>query len=466
MKCDPVDLILNCLPQVSGFIRKTCGRLLNQHNVKFRFKIIFKNLKYLFVYLSIILLFCSPEKSNQVTIDFWAMGAEGEYIGRLIPEFEARNPDIKVKVQSIPWSAAHEKLLTAFAGQSTPDVCQLGNTWIPEFQAIGALLALDSSIAHSSIIDKNKYFDGIWKTNVIGKNVYGIPWYVDTRLLFYRKDVLTKAGYQTPPKSWDEWLDLSYKIKNLSSRQQWRYAVFFSLIYNDWAVPVILILCNGGRLLKNNDCYGAFDDPATLEALRFYMKFFEDSLAIRSMTEVSNMYQGFYDGLFSMMITGPWNVSEIRKRYPQLKDRWSTATIPARQNFNSIAGGSSLVLFKNTRHPMAAWKLIEFLSQPEIQLEFFQLTLDLPAVKAAWNTDEIQKDQEMAAFYTQLEHVVPTPKIAEWEQVAVKIQEHLEQVIFGRISLEQAVINLNRDVNRILEKRRWLLSKNLIIGGK
>jgi len=422
----------------------------------------------LIFYLLVISLFssCDMNQSDQTEITFWAMGAEGENIQPLIEKFENLHADIKVKVQSIPWGAAHEKLLTAVAGQSTPDVCQLGNTWIPEFQAIGALLALDSSIAHSSIIDKNKYFDGIWKTNVIGKNVYGIPWYVDTRLLFYRKDVLTKAGYQTPPKSWDEWLDLSYKIKNLSSPQQWRYAVFFSLIYNDWAVPVILILCNGGRLLKNNDCYGAFDDPATLEALRFYMKFFEDSLAIRSMTEVSNMYQGFYDGLFSMMITGPWNVSEIRKRYPQLKDRWSTATIPARQNFNSIAGGSSLVLFKNTRHPMAAWKLIEFLSQPEIQLEFFQLTLDLPAVKAAWNTDEIQKDQEMAAFYTQLEHVVPTPKIAEWEQVAVKIQEHLEQVIFGRISLEQAVINLNRDVNRILEKRRWLLSKNLIIGGK
>ncbi len=407
---------------------------------------------------------CDKNQSDRTEITFWAMGAEGENIQPLISKFESLHPGIKVKVQSIPWGAAHEKLLTAVAGQSTPDVCQLGNTWIPEFQAIGTLLELDLLIAHSASIAKDKYFAGIWNTNVIGKHVYGIPWYVDTRLLFYRKDILVRAGFQQPPQSWEEWLDLSYEIKKLSSSQRRKYAAFFSLIYNDWAVPVILILSNGGRLLKNNDCYGAFDDSSTVEALRFYVKFFEDSLAIRSMTEVSNIYQGFSDGLFAMMITGPWNVNQIRQRYPELTGRWSTAPIPARQNFNSIAGGSSLVIFNNSEQPVAAWKLIEFLSRPEIQLEFFKLTLDLPAVKAAWNTDEIQQDKEMAAFYAQLEHVVPTPKIAEWEQVAVKIQEYLEQVVFGRVSLEKAIANLNKDVDRILEKRQWLLSKNMLVG--
>lgn len=424
--------------------------------------------KEIYIFCCIILLIlssnCKKSQTNKTEITFWAMGAEGENIQPLIQKFEMLHPYIKVKVQSIPWTAAHEKLLTAFAGQSTPDVCQLGNTWIPEFQAIGAVLELDSLIAHSSSIEKKNYFEGIWNTNVIGKTVYGIPWYVDTRLLFYRKDILARAGYELPPKTWEEWLDCSNKIKSLSSSQKRKYGVFFSLIYNDWAVPVILILANEGRLLKDADCYGAFDDPATMEALRFYMTFFKDSLAVRSMTEVSNLYQGFSDGLFAMMITGPWNVNELRKRAPELRGEWSTAQVPANKNFNSIAGGSSLVIFNNTKHPIAAWKFIEFLSQPEIQIEFFQLTRDLPAVKAAWNAGEIHRDQEMAAFYTQLENVVPTPKIAEWEQVAVKIQEHLEQVIFGRITLEKAVENLNKDVDRILEKRQWLLSKNMIAG--
>ncbi|MDZ7400392.1 MAG: extracellular solute-binding protein, partial [candidate division KSB1 bacterium] len=128
------------------------------------------------------LISCHRNLSDQTEITFWAMGAEGEHVQPLIRQFEAQHPDIKVKVQSIPWGAAHEKLLTAVAGQSTPDICQLGNTWIPEFQAIGSLLELDSLIAHSNIVDKESYFEGIWNTNVIGRSTYGIPWYVDTRL--------------------------------------------------------------------------------------------------------------------------------------------------------------------------------------------------------------------------------------------------------------------------------------------
>ncbi len=58
--------------------------------------------------------------------------------------------------------------------------------------------------------------------------------------------------------------------------------------------------------------------------------------------------------------------------------------------------------------------------------------------------------------------VVPTPKIAEWEQIAVKIQEHLETVILGGKNLETAVRNLNRDTDKILEKRRWLIQQKQI----
>ena len=419
-----------------------------------------------FIFQLLYFLSCANKETSQIELTFWAMGAEGEYINQLIPQFEASHPQIRVKVQSIPWTAAHEKLLTAFAGQSTPDICQLGNTWIPEFQAIGAVLELDSLIAHSDIVNKDAFFEGIWNTNVIGKKVFGIPWYVDTRLLFYRSDILAQAGFSQPPQTWNEWLEVSRKIRDLSTNQQQKYAVFFSLILNDWQVPVILIKENEGRLLRDNNCYGAFDEPATVEALRFYLSFFEDGFAIKNMTEIANIYQAFSNGLFSMMITGPWNINAIRKRAPGLDGRWSTAPMPCKQSCNSIAGGASLVIFKNSPHQEAAWKFIEFLSQPEIQVEFFRLTSDLPSVKAAWKSHEIQTDKQISAFYTQLENVASTPKITEWEQIAVKIQEHLEKVIFGRINLEKAVKQLNKDVDQILEKRRWLLSRNLILSGE
>src|SRR5215470_4160959 len=83
-------------------------------------------------------LTASCSRGHDATVRFWAMGREGEVAGELLREFE-RSSGIHVRVEQLPWSAAHEKLLTAFAGDTTPDLCQLGNTWLPELVALGAL---------------------------------------------------------------------------------------------------------------------------------------------------------------------------------------------------------------------------------------------------------------------------------------------------------------------------------------
>ena len=163
---------------------------------------------------------CAP---RQETVSFWAMGREGEVVTELLPEFERTHPGVKVVVQQLPWTAAHEKLLTAFAGDATPDVAQLGNTWIPEMSALGALEPLGPRIAASSVVTQSDYFPGIWDTNVIAGVVYGVPWYVDTRLLFYRKDLLAQAGFNAPPKTWDEWRKMMAAIKTMVGAE--RYAV-------------------------------------------------------------------------------------------------------------------------------------------------------------------------------------------------------------------------------------------------
>src|SRR5712691_7771925 len=133
------------------------------------------------------------------------MGREGEIVRGLVSEFERRNPDLHLIVQQIPWTSAHEKLLTAFVGRSTPDLAQLGSTWIPEFAAIGALEKLDDPVAGSKGVSPRGYFPGIWQTTLYDGAVYGIPWYVDTRVLFYRKDLLARVGFPQPPKSWQQW---------------------------------------------------------------------------------------------------------------------------------------------------------------------------------------------------------------------------------------------------------------------
>ena len=157
-----------------------------------------------FAFLIVLLLFrCSAHPSdNREPLEFWALGSEGEFVQKLMPEFERRNPNIHVVVQQIPWNAAHEKLLTAYVGESTPDVSLMGNTWMPEFVAIRALDDLGSLSKQQS-----DYFPGIWATNVVGGSLYGVPWYVDTRALFYRSDILAAVGFPQGPRASAEWRD-------------------------------------------------------------------------------------------------------------------------------------------------------------------------------------------------------------------------------------------------------------------
>src|SRR3990172_3779313 len=131
----------------------------------------------IFIILIFIFYFfgCSSEESKIKTVKFWAMGTEAEYVTKLVPEFEKRNPGIKVEVQQIPWTAAQEKLITAFASNNTPDACQLGNTWVPQFTYLNAITNLDEYITGSSVVKKENYFEGIWDTNVLDSLVYGIP---------------------------------------------------------------------------------------------------------------------------------------------------------------------------------------------------------------------------------------------------------------------------------------------------
>ena len=154
----------------------------------------------------------APADSREV-VRFWAMGYEGEVVAKMLPEFERRNPGIKVDLQQLPWTAAHEKLLTAFAGDALPDVVPIGNTWIAEFAALDALEPLDARIAATPGLAREDYFPGAWDSGVLDGKTYAVPWYIETRLPYYRKDLLVKAGVASPPRDWKQWRAAMQAVK-------------------------------------------------------------------------------------------------------------------------------------------------------------------------------------------------------------------------------------------------------------
>ena len=398
----------------------------------------------------------SCTRSADRSLRFWAMGREGEVVGELLTEFEREHPGLTVRVEQLPWTAAHEKLLTAFAGDATPDVAQLGNTWIAELAALGALEPLQPWLDGERSIVASDYFDGIWRTNQIDGTLFGLPWYVDTRLLFYRRDLFSRAGVHEMPDTWAGF------TRALDALQRSGTLHPLLLPVNEFEPLLAFALQTDDPLLREGGRFGNFRSAGFRRALGFYMERFASGQA-PSITggDIANLWQEFGRGTFAAFISGPWNIGELDRRLPAaLRDSWATAPLPGPSGPGaSTAGGSSLVMFRRSRRRPDAMRLLSYLSRPEVQLRFHALTGDMPPRRSAWSRPPLAGDERARAFATQLERAKPSPAVPEWERIAQEMQLVATRAVHDRWSVDQATDTLDARVDGFLAKRRWMLER-------
>ncbi|HEY8880522.1 MAG TPA: sugar ABC transporter substrate-binding protein [Roseateles sp.] len=397
---------------------------------------------------------------GSTTLRFWAMGRESEVVDELMPAFEREHPGVRVKVEQLPWTAAHEKLLTAFAGDATPDLAQVGNTWLPEMQALGALEPLEPWLARTPALAAGDYFDGIWATNAPGGQRVGLPWYVDTRLMFVRQDLLARAGIPSMPVSWDDWRATLARLRQHGMDKP------ILLPTNESAPLLALALQQPDEVLRDGGRYGNFSGPGFRKALSFYLERFQRGEAPGvSEVQIGNLWQEFGRGSFAFYLSGPWDIGEFKRRLPpELANAWITAELPGPSGPGmSTAGGASLAMFKRSRHKTEVWALISYLSRPDVQLEFYRLTGDLPARRSAWalplNGATLAEDRHAAAFHRQLQRVRAAPAVPEWERIEKEMQLAATRAVHGVTGLDATVRGLDALVDGILEKRRWMLDR-------
>ncbi len=254
-----------------------------------------------------------------------------------------------------------------------PDVCQLGNTWIPEFAALDALEPLDTLAASSKIVDRADYFAGIWDTNVVDGGLYGVPWYVDTRLLFYRSDLLAQAGFDAPPRSWAG-VDANARRASRQRSGPDRYAILLPL--NEFE-PLLALASAAGRAAaaRRRPLRQLLEAPASAARCDFYVDIFRRGCAppTHRTPTISNVWNEFGRGYLRVLHHGP--VEHRRVQAPPAAGTagdWMTAPLPGPDGPGaSIAGGSSLVDVPRVAHArQAAWQLIEYLSEPDVQVRF------------------------------------------------------------------------------------------------
>ncbi len=369
------------------------------------------------------------------------MGNEGEVLDQLATKFEAENPDATINVTAVPWESAHDRLATSIAGGETPDISMLGTTWVGEFAATGAL-----EPTPAGLVEESSFFPGSWGTAVVDDVAYGVPWYVDTRVMFYRTDMADAAGVQAPA-TWEEYKTFAKALQSQGAD------VGVSLPpggFDSWQYLAPLVWQQGGDIMNEDGTEFTFETPQWKEALEYYASFFEEGISDPVRLETGEIEQKFISGEVGSFFSGPFHVGLLKDQGgEEFNDKFGVAMVPGADSRTSFTGGGNLAVFKDSQNRDASWKFVRWLSQPETQIEWYGISTTLPSVQAAYEDPTFSKDPYLSVFAEQLGDSKAPPAIPTWAQVSAVIDQEIEKVTRGDTTVDEALSTIQTQAESI-----------------
>jgi multiple sugar transport system substrate-binding protein len=389
-------------------------------------------------------LACAPAKQEVVFWQFWP----AEVVQPLVEKFEQENPGLDVRMEQLTWQSGLEKITAAIASGNVPDLCELGSTWMPRMLASGQLSDWSAGVA-----DLRPSLRG-WELCSVGDAVYGMPWVMGTRALFYNKALFARAGLDStrPPETWEELRTAAAAIQKLGGQVRGygvqageRYVLFKKFMPFAWG--------NGGRILSDDLTTAVFDSPANRGALEFYMGLREVGLLERQ----DMLDRAFKEGRLGLQISGGWLFKSIPKDAPTLRYGVALVPRPDREHGThaSFAGGEVLVSFNGARHKQAALQLARFLARPENALALAVSAESVqPATVGAETLAFYRERPAQQVMIRQFETAVPTPNHPAWVDMEAAIEDEVEQALYDRKTAARAVADAQQRLAELLGKHK------------
>jgi multiple sugar transport system substrate-binding protein len=381
------------------------------------------------------------EKTTITWWQFWTDPDARPVIEELVTTFEAENPGIDVELVDLTWAEGHQKIVVAFATGSTPDVLELGSDWVAEFSHQGLLLDLTAEA------ERQRDLFTKWEPVTYQGRLYGYPWLLGTRVLYYNKELLYRAQLdpEQPPETWAEWRAQAEAIDALGDNVHGFAANAFEhhRLYKKY-LP--LFWSHGGTLLSSDGSACHLDSEAGIEALEFYVALCRVGL-IETQRELDLAFQR---GRIGFTISGDWLANQLW-RNPDAPD-FGVTLIPKPEGGTSIsfAGGEYLVVPKKSRHAQEAQLLINFLLRPENNLKLCRAIGFHPANRAAAAHAYFVDDPMRSVFGRQLIDAKPTPVHPRWVEIEELIERAVEAAMYETLPPDSALRRATEQINALL----------------
>lgn len=358
-------------------------------------------------------------------------------------EFTADNPDINITIEVTGWTDYWTMLEAGATGGSLPDVFWMHSNEIYRYASNEMLLDLTDRIASSSKVDMSKFPQGIVEIyNHQGKQL-AVPKDFDTIGLWYNKTLFDEANLDYPDENWT-WDDLYEAAKVLTKDGVYG---FLAAMHNQEGY-YNFVYQNGGTIITDDKKSG-YDDPKTIEALEYYVRFVREGLSpeIYGDAERAEVLQ---NGLVAMGLFGSWNLSGFSAN-EFLTENFDVAVLPKQAKQASIYNGLGYAIAHNTEHPDEAWRFVEYLGSKEGQERQAELGIAISAYEGTAEKWISSNDTfNIKAFVDMVDYGVIRPysnTTIVWEDRAY---EALRPAFSGEQTVEEAARNAARLMNESL----------------
>jgi multiple sugar transport system substrate-binding protein len=396
---------------------------------------------------------CAPQAATgPATIRVLAMEQAGptvDEMNAIVAEFNKANPQIKVEIEYVAYDALHDKITTAMASNPPAyDVFLVDDIWYAEFAKAGYVMDATDRITKDM---HDKIFPASWDITTVDGKTYGMPWLLDEKYFYYNEDMLKQAGFDAPPKTWDEMMDQAKVIKEKGIAEfpvVWSWGQYEAAIC-DW---VTLLYGNGGSLADANG-KATFNNEIGVKTLDWMVKSIDDGLTNPASVsyveeDVRNVFsQG--KAAFATNWLYMYDLVNLNKEQSQVTGKIKMGLMPAFAGSGAdsatINGSMGFSVAATSPSKDAAWKYVEFLTSEDVQNRYSAHLL--PIWQTSYEGESLTKLQgytpanatTVPMFNEQFPYAHVRPKVAFYPEASKALQLALQEALTKQKTPQQAL---------------------------
>lgn len=385
---------------------------------------------------------------EQVTVEFWTISLQptfNDYFDKLIADYEAQNPNVKIDWKDYPYDAVLNKLMTNIAGGDAPDVVNLNSELANQMGTKDALVDLNQELTADQ---KAAYFPGIYSSTEINGKAFALPWYTGLPVLFMNKDLVEKAGLnpENPPKTKQELNEWGRQIKEKTGA----YGYIFTM-------EARTLLEENLPFLTEDYQKAAFNTPEVEEYINENLQLLKDGVIPKDIINYDKQVQYFASEQVAMSLSSSPFINKIKTAAPDVYDKMLAVPNPVGKAGIRYSNTMNIVVPSATSHKKEAVDFAVFVTNAANQLEFSKIANTLPS------TVESAKDPFFSENDGTLEGVAKTVSAVSLDKaedfyigvesakdVNEKVTKALQEIYLNGADVKKTLTEAESEVNKIL----------------